>query len=377
MSLRTKAEISNYLREQSSKLSEFQEYWSAFEELHERKLWHQLTVKLQEFVSKSEAAKIDLVALYDRFLIDFETKINPLTLIEIVIVILHQIPEHEKKLEFVTKMKEKVRTHREASLLCSILIGRIKLNQSDLKGVKEVLEEISPIIDEEAGVTPIHGRYFQLSSDYYQVTGNHCEYYRNALRFLGCTNLNKEPVDQLKQRAFALALAALLGETIFNFGELLQHPIVNYLKGENQWLIDLLYAFNSGNLEVYEKLRPQWTQQADLAAHEVALRQKICLLCLMEMTFQSSNGVLKFADIAKNAHVPESDVELLVMKALSLGLVRGTIDEVDQKVHLTWVQPRVLDKQQIASLRGKLDDWCRSVRKMESLLEQKAHDILG
>lgn len=39
---------------------------------------------------------------------------------------------------------------------------------------------------------------------------------------------------------------------------------------------------------------------------------------------------------------------MLVMKALSLGLVKGSIDEIDQKVHMTWVQPRVLDLQQVS-----------------------------
>lgn len=43
-------------------------------------------------------------------------------------------------------------------------------------------------------------------------------------------------------------------------------------------------------------------------------------------------------------------VELLVMKALSVGLIKGNIDEVDQKVQMTWVQPRVLDLQQVSRL---------------------------
>ena len=41
---------------------------------------------------------------------------------------------------------------------------------------------------------------------------------------------------------------------------------------------------------------------------------------------------------------------MLVMKALSLGLVKGSIDEVDNRVHLTWVQPRVLDLEQVSLL---------------------------
>ena len=44
---------------------------------------------------------------------------------------------------------------------------------------------------------------------------------------------------------------------------------------------------------------------------------------------------------------------MLVMKALSLGLVKGSIDEVDNKVHLTWVQPRVLDLEQVSSVYAK------------------------
>lgn len=47
---------------------------------------------------------------------------------------------------------------------------------------------------------------------------------------------------------------------------------------------------------------------------------------------------------------PPTQVELLVMKALSVGLVRGSIDEVDKRVHMTWVQPRVLDLQQVKPL---------------------------
>lgn len=42
-----------------------------------------------------------------------------------------------------------------------------------------------------------------------------------------------------------------------------------------------------------------------------------------------------------------TQVELLVMKALSAGLVKGSIDEVDKRVLMTWVQPRVLDLQQV------------------------------
>lgn len=69
------------------------------------------------------------------------------------------------------------------------------------------------------------------------------------------------------------------------------------------------------------------------------------------MTFKrpSNNRVLTFSEIASETKLPVTEVEFLVMKALSLGLVKGAIDQVAQTVQMTWVQPRVLDKNQVGS----------------------------
>lgn len=98
-----------------------------------------------------------------------------------------------------------------------------------------------------------------------------------------------------EQHAFFLGLAALLGEGVYNLGELLAHPVLESLKDTpNSWLIDLLQAFNAGDIAALEKLKPKWSKVADLAAQELKLRQKISLLCLMEMTFkrQANNRYL-------------------------------------------------------------------------------------
>lgn len=68
------------------------------------------------------------------------------------------------------------------------------------------------------------------------------------------------------------------------------------------------------------------------------------------MTFKrpSTDRQLTFEEIAAETRLPVNEVELLVMKALAQGLVKGAIDQVDGRVHMTWVQPRVLDKQQVS-----------------------------
>lgn len=367
-------DVNGYLNQKKQSSPANEVWWTEFENLYSKKLWHQLTLKLLEYVRRGESG--DLVELYENFITDFETRLNPFYLVEIMAHVVREKKDRKEALDLLSGIKKKVKMNQDASILCSILMCRIKLDGNDLVGVKVILEEISPLIDGETGVTPIHGRYFQLASDYHLLSGNHNEYYRNALRYLGCTDLGLESVEELKGRAFALSLAALLGDTVFNFGELLQHPVIEHVKSDFPWLYQLLIAFNSGDLDQFMALRPQWTKQPDLASEEVRLRQKISLLCLMELTFKS-DGILSFQQISTASQLPLDEVELLVMRALSLNLVRGVIDQVDHKVHLSWVQPRVLGKEQISSLRNKLDSWCQQVRDLELHLEQQAQDIIA
>lgn len=68
----------------------------------------------------------------------------------------------------------------------------------------------------------------------------------------------------------------------------LAHPILESLNGTTQeWLINILYAFNSGSLTKFESLKSHWKEQPDLLAHEESLREKIRLLCLMEVRFKA------------------------------------------------------------------------------------------
>ena len=79
------------------------------------------------------------------------------------------------------------------------------------------------------------------------------------------------------------------------------------------------------------------------------LTEKISVLALMELVFKrpSENRAIPFSVIAEHTKLAVNEVELLVMKALSLKLVKGAIDQVDQVVTFTWVQPRVLDLAQV------------------------------
>jgi 26S proteasome regulatory subunit N9 len=52
------------------------------------------------------------------------------------------------------------------------------------------------------------------------------EYYRNSLLYLACVDVeeDKSPQERLS-RAHDLTISALLGDTIYNFGELVEHKV--------------------------------------------------------------------------------------------------------------------------------------------------------
>ncbi|XP_002734515.1 26S proteasome non-ATPase regulatory subunit 13-like [Saccoglossus kowalevskii] len=374
-------DVSGFLSEQQSSSSpEVAAEWAKLEELYNKKLWHQLTLHLLVFVKNPCFDQGDgLLQLYEHFLSDFEHRINALSLTELVVIIIKQIKDPDESVAFLEKIKEKVKANEEAVILCMTAMAIIKLRTGKLEECKVIVLEAGKLLENIDGVTTVHSRYYDVTSNCHKLMGSHADYYREALRYLGCINVEDIPSDEQKDRAFNLGLAALLGDGVYNFGELLAHPVLDSLKETDKiWLVDLLFAFNSGNLERYESLKPQWKQQPDLAASEMNLRQKISLLCLMEMTFTrpANHRNLAFDEIAKEARLPVGEVEHLVMKALSLGLVKGSIDEVDKKVHMTWVQPRVLDLQQIAGMQQRLQHWCTDVQNMEMMVEVKAQDIL-
>lgn len=53
------------------------------------------------------------------------------------------------------------------------------------------------------------------------------------------------------------------------------------------------------------------------------------------------------------------------MLLYSLNLIKGSLDQVDEKVIITWVQPRVLSRDQIGGLASRLDEWVNKLNVVE------------
>jgi len=353
--------------------------WAKVEDLYSKKLWHQLTLALNKLVKEPSLAK-HLPTIYDEFITDFESRLDPLALALLGEVVVGEYSDAEEALAFIERLAERVKQNTEAKALAKVLQGRVRLHKlQQQKEAKEIIEEVDTLLSSVDGVSPVHSHFYRLASELYRIQGKHAEFYRSSLRFLGCTPLSQLSGEEQVQQATFLSLSALLGDKVYNFGELLAHPVLSSLAGtDSAWLVELLHTFNSGDVAKFRAMKPKWSTQPDLLAAEGLLFEKVCLLCLMEMTFrrEANQRQVKFSEIAEATTLPVDQVELLIMKCLAQGLIKGKINEVSGVVALTWVQPRVLDTTQLQVMVGKIDTWANSVASMESLIENKAGEIL-
>ncbi|KAL7412136.1 hypothetical protein BDY24DRAFT_393375 [Mrakia frigida] len=357
------------------------------------KLWHNLTILLLKFVDDPATGTLQ-VDLFNLFIRDFEKKLNPLRLVEIARKVSRQIEDPTSSLAFLTSLHSRLShpypppneltkeptpappppaAEAYALSLSSIAYGKLLLG--DLNGTKQAIDESEKLLEGLDGVdSVVWAGFYGVSGDYYKVNAEYGPYYKNSLLYLACVNLPDLSTEELVARAHDLSLAALLADTIYNFGELLQHPILTSLDNTPDiWIKNLLFAFNAGDIGKYESLSPHFPSEPILEENKNFLRQKICLMTLIESVFRraSDDRILSFQNIAEDTKVSVAEVEYLVMKALSLKLIRGSLDSISQTATITWVQPRVLDRSQLEALVSRLTEWTDKVGKVGEFVGER------
>jgi len=82
-------------------------------------------------------------------------------------------------------------------------------------------------------------------------------------------------------------------------------------------------------------------------------------MAFLELAFNlpKNDRVVAFEKLASTCAVPEEHVEFMVMKAMALGLVKGSIDQIRREVTVSWVAPKVLEKHSIETMAGKFKQW--------------------
>jgi len=64
------------------------------------------------------------------------------------------------------------------------------------------------------------------------------------------------------------------------------------------------------------------------------------------------------------------------MKAMSLQLIKGNIDEVEEVVHVDWMLPRYLSKTHLEIMTRKLQVWEGKMEHVIRLVEEQSEELL-
>ena len=150
-----------------------------------------------------------------------------------------------------------------------------------------------------------------------QAKADYAPYYKHSLLYLACVDVASDiTADQRLLLAHDLGISAFLGDTIYNFGELvrltptiskypvfiiviilpaggvtaclrsqLMHPILDALDNtQHDWIKKLLFTFNEGNIGKFEALAPLFPQEVRACVH-------VCLHAWCGQQAESRAGV--------------------------------------------------------------------------------------
>eukprot|EP00587_Corethron_hystrix_P004818 CAMPEP_0113301130 /NCGR_PEP_ID=MMETSP0010_2-20120614/2489_1 /TAXON_ID=216773 ORGANISM="Corethron hystrix, Strain 308" /NCGR_SAMPLE_ID=MMETSP0010_2 /ASSEMBLY_ACC=CAM_ASM_000155 /LENGTH=388 /DNA_ID=CAMNT_0000154705 /DNA_START=16 /DNA_END=1179 /DNA_ORIENTATION=- /assembly_acc=CAM_ASM_000155 len=353
-------------------------------DLYTRKLWHQLGVSLLQFVTTSlpdnsagsspgggTGGPGDDMAmrLYSSFILPSSSRLNQLVLARITASVAGSLSDPvaaahllEGALESRSRLGVGPATFLDAHL------ALLNLGKGVTAPVIDFLERgktcLEKVVGEGEESVIVHSAYYRTAQAYYKVVGPPRNFYESALLYLSYTAAESMTADERYSLATDLSLAALTGEGVYNFGELVTHPILSSLRSTpNSWLLDMMLAASNGDVTKFAAVAASHeaavSAQPALVSRADAVREKVTLLGLVDMVFRrpADDRTLKFADVAERCGVPEDRVEHMVMRALSLGLIRGSMDQVDGTVDVSWVLPRVLDHDQMKALAERFGQW--------------------
>lgn len=327
------------LNSMSSAHESASEFYASASSLLESKLYHQLTVEILSFTSSPTNcitlpdSSTNFSNIYN-ILFKLKSKLNPLMLTRIACNVSRDtdiLSELMATDEIQSAPHAKLFAQAKLHLLTlmanpspsSDIVSTI---QTFLKENKITLQQLSASTESE--IASVHSAYHQTAMHLAKITGPAQNYYHSAIEFLHYTPLTSLSEDEKKTLATDLCLAALMGEGVYNLGTVVydNQGLLECLKGtENQYLVDLMTSAAEGSvlsdpstLQEYEK------HLAQKGCDVKVVEEKIMLLALIHMVFEkeSHDRLLKFSEIADRLMIGLEQVEWVVMKALSLGLIK-------------------------------------------------------
>lgn len=183
--------LTDFLQKQADSAPELAADYAQMTDLFQRKLWHQLTLKLDDFV-KLPAAASHLQPLYETFVVDFKHRLNKLALARVQVAVAKQLGDIAQQAFFCkTAAEEAAKDDRQARAFLLCELARMHLEAGQVDECKVQLEESGKYIESAAGLdTGVQAAYYRGWAGYYKLKGPAGEFYKHALLLLAYAPLS-------------------------------------------------------------------------------------------------------------------------------------------------------------------------------------------
>ena len=328
-------------------------------------LWHQLTENLIVFYSLPETQQgTDLIELYNGLVMFIEPALNPMKLLLLVQKMLANYKGRmTDALTFIKNLKAKIKFKGDQNLFILIIKGFCYFELGRKYDLEDLLKEVSSQFESRPEIDSfVYANFYKLATYFYEQQEKYDEFYTSAFQYLA---YEKQITDEEKiNLCFKMCIASLIGEKMFNFAELIEKSFFKLMLGSHyEWIYHLILSFNSAKVDQFLNMAntysPQMNDNPVLRTKGEFLQMKIRIAALLDLIFQKNKNerTVLYKEISDRCLIQNDNIEYIVMKALSLGLIRGHIDQVEQKVIVNWIQPKYLDKEKLTLLKGRFDNW--------------------
>lgn len=165
-------------------------------------------------------------------------------------------------------------------------------------------------------------------------------------------------------------IQAVTTKNQFRFDHLLNIPAIESLCDSP--IYRLLKIFINGDLDDFESFITEHTLATlGIEEHLEKLREKMRLLTFVELA--SKNRDVEYKVICSKLGLEGEEVEELVVRSFQLKLVRGRLDEGNERVATTYSITREFGEGEWVDLKNKLEMWRQNMDKVQKSVEEVEH----
>eukprot|EP00922_Rhytidocystis_sp_ex-Travisia-forbesii_P002666 GHVS01003941.1.p1 GENE.GHVS01003941.1~~GHVS01003941.1.p1 ORF type:complete len:368 (-),score=68.23 GHVS01003941.1:3-1106(-) len=318
--LASEKSVEEQMEQERKKREQHLQMLQNMEEQTAAKLFHELTDTFFAYLAVEQFAgqQLDKLEFFHFVVGKVKAKLNPLRVGQLLKLCCEKM-EGSAALAFICAHEACLFVDKEAELMCKAFKSYHFTRSGNFKESEKLLDEVQHDLSNELGLDLSVSAYFhRASAELYQASGKLNEYYQHAILYLSYTSLNSIPADDRVQLAYDISMAAVVADTTYNFGELLQLPLIGELKNSSSksWVYELLVALNEGRWDLFDKAfqtHNSSIMDSVLRDNIDMVKQKITLLAMMELAFRKpkKHRKLTFVEIAEHCRIQIKEVLIL------------------------------------------------------------------